>query len=173
VIGAFFTPIGGFVFRLLISLTFVFFSHNSWAQNSRLAECQNSCNARCIQWAEDLIETGREILSRCGNSGGATDREIINRCNWHFSSELAVKCASRANSVAVIDRCQWHFGNTQKGLTCVSARTVEIVDRCHWHFNNSDSGALCAGRARSKDVVDQCVWNFGANAKGLSCITGE
>ena len=159
--------------QLILSLSLLFLSQLSLAQSNRISECQNSCSARCTQWAEDLIESGREILSRCGNSGGATDREIINRCNWHFSSELGAKCASRANSVAVIDRCVWHFGTSQKGLTCVSARNVEIVDRCYWHFNNSESGALCAGRARNKEVVDQCVWNFGTNEKGLSCITGE
>ncbi|MFN8847080.1 MAG: hypothetical protein ACK5V3_11100 [Bdellovibrionales bacterium] len=159
--------------QAVLSILIILFSHQLWAQNQRLAECQNSCSSRCVQWAEDLIESGREILSRCGSSGGATDREIISRCNWHFSQDLAIKCASRANSVAVIDRCQWHFGNSQKGLNCVSARSVEIVDRCNWHFGNTESGSACAGRARNKEVVDQCVWNFGANAKGLSCITGE
>jgi hypothetical protein len=146
----------------------------SLGTQAQMSECLTSCSSRCVQHAEDLIQSGRDILTRCGNSGGgAVDSEIVNRCKWHFSGDLAVRCASRANSVAVIDRCQWHFGNSQKGLNCVSARSVEIVDRCNWHFSNSENGALCAGKARSKDFVEQCVWNFGANERGLSCITGD
>lgn len=156
------------MFRFLFVVLFIVVGGQA-----QMSECLNSCSSRCTQYAEDLIQSGRDILARCGSSGGKIDGEIINRCNWHFSGDLAVRCASRANSVVVIDRCQWHFGSNQKGLNCVSARSVEIVDRCNWHFGNTDNGSLCAGKARSREFVEQCVWNFGSNERGLSCITGD
>lgn len=153
----------------------LFFSFSAFAQvRSRLAECQNSCSTRCLTLAEDLIQSGREIMERCGSSGGATDREIINRCTWHFgSNEKGAKCASRAQSVAVVDRCVWHFNATEKAINCVSARSSEVVDRCVWHFNSTDNGVLCASRGRSAQAIDACVFQFGTSAAGLACITGQ